>query len=402
MARTLRLGVISTYPPREDGIATYTRDVLHGIGARGRVTDMRIAAICEPGTNHTYPPDVLLTIPQGHAPSYAEAVRALAAEGAQVLLLEHEFGLYGALDPFADLTAALLEAVHAVGLPLVTTLHTVQPQPIAAMRETIRRLCEQSAAVTVMAHASARLLRTVYGVDPARVEVIPHGIHEACEGDQDAAKTRLGLDNHIALCTFGLIHRNKAIDVPLRALPAIVDRYPDAVFLIAGETHPDVRQREGEAYRQELGALAANLGISGHVRFMNHYLTLNEIFDVLRAADVYLLPYRDLTQASSGTLAYALGCGRAVVSTPFVYAVEALADGRGLLVQPGSPESMAAAVLRVLDDVELRRDMQSRALAYGRAMIWPCVGARFAAVLRRVVGEANASGPASLRRADGG
>lgn len=386
MARTLRLGVISTYPPREDGIATYTRDMLRGIGAQARITDTRVAAITKPGTYHSYPPEVCLTITQGQTASYAEAVRALAEGGAQVLLVEHEFGLYGGLDPFVDLTPALLDAASGVGLPLVATLHTVQPRPSAPMRESVRRLCARSAAVTVMASASADLLRTVYGVDPARIEVIPHGIHEECAGGQKDAKARLGIEGRRALCTFGLIHRNKGIDVALQALPEVVARFPDVVYVIAGETHPEVRQRKGEAYRHELMAQVERLHLREHVRFINHYLTLNEVFDVLRAADVYLLPYRDLTQASSGTLAYALGCGRAAVSTPFVYAQEALAEGRGLLIEPGNAKTLARAVLRVLDDAALRQSMQARARVYGRAMTWPRVGALCAAVLRRAAG----------------
>jgi glycosyltransferase involved in cell wall biosynthesis len=386
MSATLRLGVLSTYPPREDGIATYTRDLLRAIRAADGATDPSVAAITEPGAHYRYPPEVRHIIIQGEAGDYVAAMRALAGDGAQVLLLEHEFGLYGDLDPFLDLTPPLLAAARAAGLPLVTTLHTVHPEPHPRLRATLRRLCAQSAAVTVMAHTSAQPLRRVYGVDPARVAVIAHGVHAECDGDHEEAQARLGVRGRTVLATFGLMHRNKGIDVALRALPAIVARHPGVVYLVAGETHPDVRQHEGEAYRDELVTLVAELGLGEHVRFMDRYLPLQEVFDVLRAADVYLLPYRDLTQASSGTLAYALGCGRAVVSTPFVYAQETLARGRGLLIEPESAASLAAAVNRLLEDGALRDDMRARALAYGREMTWARVGARFAALLRRVAG----------------
>lgn len=384
MSRNLRLGVLSTYPPREDGLATYTRDLLRALRTVDTAADLCVAAISDPGEDYHYPAEVRLEIAQGQLGSYASAVRALAAQGAEVLLIEHEFGLYGSLEPFTDRTRGLLDTAHTLGMPLVTTLHTVQPEPGAAMRQTIRRLCAQSAAVTVMANTSVRLLRDVYAVDGDRVVMIPHGIHEECAGDQDDAKARLGLSGRIVLCTFGLIHRNKGVDVALRALPAIVARHPDAVYIIAGETHPQVRRQEDEAYRGEMVALVKRLGLEQHVTFINHYLEMDEVFDYLRASDVYIMPYRDLTQASSGTLAYALGCGRAVVSTPFVYAREVLGDGRGLLIEPENAEQLAAAVERYLADGAFRQRTQRGALAYGRAMTWEHVAARFAALLRSV------------------
>jgi glycosyltransferase involved in cell wall biosynthesis len=378
----VHLGVVSTYPPREDGIATFTRDLVQAIRAPRAHISARIAAISEPDSFYAYPPLVRWEIEQGDPESYAAAGRDLSRARVDAVLLQHEFGLYGVWgEPLVDYTEHLLRTLRR---PLVTTLHTVLPQPRRDIRDTIRRLAEASIAVVVMVNTGAKILAEEYEIDRARLVVIPHGVPDTPIGDTEQAKRALRLSGHTVICTFGLLSRNKGIENAIRALPAIRERYPDVLYLVMGETHPSVRRYEGESYRQELVALARELGVSRQVRFINEYLEQRSLIAYLRATDIYVTPYHDRSQITSGTLSYALGCGRAIVSTPYVYAAEALAEGRGLLAEFDSPESIARCVQLYLDDPKFREDTKARATAYGRAMAWPRVGARYAEMLQRI------------------
>jgi glycosyltransferase involved in cell wall biosynthesis len=378
----LHLGVVSTFPPREDGIATFTRDLLHAVcGPRAHIT-ARIAAISDPDSFYAYPRQVRWEIEQGDPESYAAAGRILSNARLHMVSLQHEFGLFGEWgNPIVDHSAALLETLR---VPLITTLHTVLPQPRQDARDVIRRLAERSVAVVVMVNTGAKILAEDYEIDRARLVVIPHGVPDVRPVDTEHAKRALRLSGHTVICTFGLLSRNKGIENVIRALPAIRERQPDVLYLVMGETHPTVRRAEGEAYRVELVALARELGVSRQVRFINEYLEQQSLIHYLQATDIYITPYHDRSQITSGTLSYALGCGRAIVSTPYVYAAEALAEGRGLLAEFDSPESIARCVSLYLDDPRFCQSTRERALEYGREMAWPRVGERYAALFQRI------------------
>jgi glycosyltransferase involved in cell wall biosynthesis len=235
-----------------------------------------------------------------------------------------------------------------------------------------------------MVRVGAKILAEDYDVDPTRLVTIPHGVPEVRPVDRQRLKRALRLDGHTVICTFGLLSRGKGIENVIRALPALLEHQSDVLYLVMGETHPQVRKQEGESYRQELLALARELGVSRQVRFLNQYLTQNHLIRYLQATDIYVTPYRDRNQITSGTLSYALGCGRAIVSTPYVYAAEALAEGRGLLAEFDSPESIARCITLYLDDPAFREKTEARALAYGREMDWPRVGQRYADLFRQV------------------
>ena len=381
----LDLGVVATYPPREDGIATFTRDLLEAVCVEGSNISARIAAITDPGAYYPYPRQVRWEIDQGDPGSYAEIGRALSRGDVEVVSMQHEFGLFGAWgEPIDDYTPDLLATLKK---PLVTTLHTVLPQPRPDIREAVRRICAASAATVVMVNVGAKILIEDYKVDPTRLVTIPHGVPGVpgvSPGEREEAKAELRLEGRTVLCTFGLISRGKAIENVIRAMPAVLERHPDALYLIVGATHPQIRKIEGESYRGELIALARELGVARQVRFVNQYLSLDDLVRYLQATDIYITPYRDRNQITSGTLSYALGSGRAIVSTPYVYAAEALAEGRGLLAEFDSPESIGRCVLLYLDDATFRRKTEGRALAYGREMAWPLVGERYAELFRRV------------------
>ncbi len=377
----LNLGVVSTYPPREDGIATYTRDLLEAICTRSSRVTAQIAAITDPDAFYAYPHQVHWEIEQGNPDSYAEIGRTLSQAGVDVISLQHEFGLYGIWgDPLEDHTPALLDALSK---PLVTTLHTVLPQPRADIRAAVQELCAHSVRVIVMVNLAAKILLEDYAIERAKVVTIPHGVPVVRPVATERMKRALRLEGHTVICTFGLLSRGKGIEDAIRAMPTLLEQYPDVLYLIMGETHPQLRKMEGESYRAELVALARDLGVSRQVRFLNQYLEQQILIRYLQATDIYLTPYHDRNQITSGTLAYALGCGRAIVSTPYVYAGEALAEGRGLLAEFENSESIARCVLLYLDNPAFRAETQERAREYGRMMAWPQVAQHYVEVFRR-------------------
>jgi glycosyltransferase involved in cell wall biosynthesis len=388
---------VSTYPPREDGLATFTRDLLDGVRAAGGCVERQIAAITAPRARHDYPPEVVWRIEQDDPLSYAVAGKALTRAGVDVVSLQFEFSLFGKWEDeetrvaLEDHTPWLLDALDR---PVVTTLHTVIPHPSQQVKAVVQRLYDRSASLVVMANIAVKFLVEDYGLDPERIAVIPHGVPDLPSSTPAQVKRELGLEGHTLLCTFGLIRRSKGIEYMVRALPAIVERHPEALYLVLGDTHPAVRESEGYAYREELRALAEQLGVAEHVWFDGKYLAHHSLLDYLLASDIYVTPYLDRLQITSGTLSYALGFGLATISTPYLHATEALAEGRGLLAEFANPDSLARCVNLYLDDPDFTRKTRERVLAYGSQMTWQRLGGRYAELFERVAeGEALASLP---------
>jgi glycosyltransferase involved in cell wall biosynthesis len=252
------------------------------------------------------------------------------------------------------------------------------------MRETLRNVAAHSTVVVVMAQTAARLLRDVYGIERPAV-VIPHGMPAIVPRGRRRLKRQLGVEDRSIVSTFGLVDPRKGLEYMIEAMPQIVARHPNTLYLIVGQTHPELLKKQGEQYRNQLAAEIERLGLNEHVRFVNQYLTQREIVDYLLATDVYVTPYLDLNQITSGTLAYALGAGKAIVSTRYLHAAEALSDGRGLLVDARDAQSLARAVLAILDDNALKRELEQRAYDYGKEMAWPNVGKRVLALSREVL-----------------
>ena len=290
--------------------------------------------------------------------------------------IQHEYGIWGGEDG-----AYVLDFVRSLRVPAVATLHTVLRDPTEGQRAVLAELVALTDATVVMSRSAASILRNVYDVDPHRLHIIPHGVPDLPLVDPVTVKTDLGLAGRNVILSFGLLGPGKGYELALDALPAVVAANPAALYVLVGATHPDLLRTEGEAYRERLVAQVQRLGMTGHVRFVDRFVGRVELTRWLEAADVFVTPYPRLDQIVSGTLSYAMGAGRAIVSTPYAYASEVLANGRGILVPPGSAAAWSEALNEVLGDHTLRASIGRRAYAYSRRMVWSAVGAEYSGLL---------------------
>ncbi len=378
----ISVAYVATCPPRQCGIATFTSDLARSVLATDPAAVVSWAAIDQRSPAHDYGPEVRWRIEQGNPASYQAAAEELTRSNVDVVAIEHEFGLYGTwnggfvdhLEPFFD----------AVRKPVVTTMHTVLPEPHPSHRSAVQRIGRRSAAVVVMAETARRLLVEEYGLRESRICVIPHGVPPMPPSDREQAKAKLGLEGRTVIATFGLVDPRKGLEYAIGAMQAVSARYPEALYLILGRTHPEFVRASGESYRDKLAILVESLGLSKHVRFIDRYLAQEDIVAYLRATDVYVTPYLDPDQITSGTLAYALGAGRAIVSTAYLHAAEVLGEGRGILVGFRSRQALADGVNRILGDSGLRAELERKAFDYGRHTFWPIVARRTLDLYRAV------------------
>ncbi|HLG69405.1 MAG TPA: glycosyltransferase family 4 protein [Chloroflexota bacterium] len=371
---------MSSFPPRECGLATFTADVKTAVDRANPGGCSWVMAMDVPHQRHAYPRSVRLQIAREDRLQYVEAARFVNDMDCDLVNVQHEYGLFGGV-----YGSYLLDFINVVQRPVVLTLHTTLPDPPQELRTITRELVAASAETVVLARTAVDILQRDYGIPAEQLHFIPHGVPNVRLLPTQAAKRALGIADRRVIVTCGLINPGKGIEYAIEGVAGLVKEFPDVLYLVVGETHPGVRAESGEAYRESLQARVHELGLDNHVRFVNRYLRYRELVLYLLASDVYMVPYLNLDQIVSGTLAYALGCGRAIVSTPSIYAREVLADGRGVLVPPRSAEAIATMTAGLLRHDGWRTRMQQAAYDLGHGMIWPNVARRYLEVYELAV-----------------
>ncbi len=369
-----RIAFLGNYLPRLCGIATFTNDLCEAVSDAFPESKCFAGAVNDRPERYDYPPRVHFELEERDLNSYRRAADFLNFNNTDLLCVQHEFGIYGG--PAGSHLLALLKEVR---MPVVTTLHTILSDPSAVQRKVMDELVLRSDRLVVMAHKGAEILSETYEVPDGKIDIIPHGIPDIPFADSELSKAQFGVDGRAVLLTFGLLGPGKGIEHVIEALPAIVAANPKVVYLILGATHPQLLAREGERYRLSLERLAEDRGVKDHVIFYNRFVSLSDLSEFICATDVYLTPYLNAGQITSGTLAYVFGAGKAVVSTPYWHAQELLADGRGMLVPFNDPPAIAKAVCEYLGDPVKMKKTRIDAHAIGRDMIWPAVAKRYMA-----------------------
>ncbi len=375
----VKLAYLSTYPPRECGIATFCEDLIIATTGDGAFSEPVVIAMEGGASYHRYSRPVVHVVDDRDESDYQAAAEFINDSPADVVSIQHEFGIYGGVEG-----RGLYRFLHTIAKPVVTTLHTVLPQPDQMTRDMIRALAAKSERVIVMNPIASQLLRRDYDISPKKLAFINHGAPSPSAERRDLLKQRFGLAGKKVMCTFGLVGAGKGLEYAVKALPLVLRRHPELVYLIVGETHPGALRNGVDEYRASLERTIGELGVEDSVRFVNHYLTKDEIISYLAASDIYITPYLNPHQVCSGTLAYALAAGKAIISTPYLHARFLLGGGRGLLVDFASPESIAEVALRVLDAPALQMQLESRARSYGERLLWAEVGARYRTLFREV------------------
>jgi glycosyltransferase involved in cell wall biosynthesis len=373
-----RIAFIGNYLPRECGIATFTTDLCSALATEYGKGRLFAIPVNDPDSSYDYPEQVRLELEQEDMESYERAADFLNFNGNDLVCLQHEYGIYG-----GPAGRHILTLLRKLKMPLVTTLHTVLREPSLEQRAVLEEIGRLSDRLVVMSELAAELLRGVYGVPAGKIDVILHGVPDIPFMDPNFFKDKFGTEGKSVLLTFGLLSPNKGIENVIKALPAILARHPNVVYLVSGVTHPHIRRRDGERYREELQALAVELGVESNLILNNRFVSSEELIEHVGAADIYITPYRQEAQIVSGTLAIALGAGKAIISTPYWHAKELLAEKRGVIVPFDRPDAIAEAVLALLENDAERHAMRKRAYLHSRGTTWAKTARAYMASFQR-------------------
>src|SRR5512135_3634390 len=367
-----RVAFIGNYLPRQCGIATFTTDLCEAVTTEYPDTTCIALPVNDTEGGYDYPPRVRFELTEKDIDSYRRAADFLNINNVDLVSLQFEYGIFG-----GRAGSHILALLRELRMPIVTTLHTILREPDPDQCRVLEAVAALSDRLIVMSDRGREFLQEIYHIAPEKIDLIPHGIPDVPFVDPSFHKDLFGVEGKIVLLSFGLLSANKGIENVIAALPAILAEQPNVVYLILGATHPHVIQHEGETYRLSLQWLAQEKGVEANVIFYNRFVSLEELIEFIGAADIYITPYLSAQQTVSGTLAYTVGAGKAVISTPYWYAEEMLADGRGALVPFKDPAALAAQVIDLLDNEAKRHAMRKRAYLFGRAMIWPQVARRY-------------------------
>lgn len=375
-----KIAYVSSYSPRECGIATFTKNLVVSTNKLGIFRKPLVVAMNEKETIYNYDRLVKYQVRRDFPKDYVEAAECINSSKADLVNLQHEFGLFGG--DWGEFINCFLEKIQK---PVVTTLHTLSPSFEPKAQTVLKQIAKHSSKIVTMTNIATKTLMS-YDIPRAKIKIIQHGCPDVPFVDSNKIKPLLfGLKGKIVLSTFGLISRGKGIEYVIKALPEVLEKQPEIIYLIIGETHPEVRKFEGERYRKKLIKLVDDLDLYEHVKFHNRFLLERELIKYLQATDIYITPFVDPNQISSGTLVYAMGTGKAIIATPYLHAQEALAEGRGLLCKFRDHRSIADGISQLLEDEELRRNMQRKVYSYSRDFTWDVVAKRYAGLYRRML-----------------
>ncbi len=373
---------LGTYPPKQCGIATFSNDLRNSLIIHGH--RVQVIAISDDDSIYKYPPEVILEMKQQRLSDYAAAVACINQRpDIDLLIIQHEYGIFGGED--GEYIQAMVKQLRK---PYILITHTVLPVPSKRQKQILNDLCQRAAGIVCMTRLSAELLIELYEAPRELITVIAHGVPEFKRYPQSRLKDKYGLTGSPVVSTFGLIGPGKGLELGIRAVAEIIPRHPEVRYMILGQTHPMLQKSEGERYRQKLTELVDKLQISDNVIFVNKFLSDKELGEYLYMTDIYLSPYPNMDQAVSGTMAFAMGCGRAIVSTPYAYAREALDEGRGLLSKSADPHELAELMEHILDDRGLEKKLQKKALELGEGWTWPNVGKQYSRFFRQILNSA--------------
>ncbi|MBU0697573.1 MAG: glycosyltransferase family 4 protein, partial [Bacteroidetes bacterium] len=368
----MKLGYISTHTPRPCGLATFNVNLKSAIeknldtSSKGVVIAINDS---DDADQYAYDKDVKFIIRQQNQKDYIKAANYINNSDLMACVMEHEFGIYG-----GDNGIYVLPLIHRIEKPLITILHTVLKDPNYLQKLIIQEIAKQSSKIVVMAHKAVEFLMEIYDIPRGKIALIEHGVPDYDESIENILKNSTLYKNKRVLLTFGLISRNKGLETMIKALPAIVKDHPDVVYAIIGSTHPHIKKNQGEEYRDYLMLLAKDLGVIKNVSFINSFIPENDLMNYLRAAEIYITPYLNEAQITSGTLSYAIGAGAAVVSTPYWHAQELLADDRGVLFNFEDHEQLGNIVNHLLDDENILKNIRDKAYKYGLTLRYPKIG----------------------------
>jgi len=380
--RIRHLALLGNFLPRKCGIATFTTDTYTALAERYPGIQVDVYAMDDLPGQYAYPPQVTGSIAQNDRSAYLEAARKIEASGAEALWIQHEYGIFG-----GAAGELLLALTDRVSIPVIVTLHTILERPSADERRVMEALIRRASTLIVMAEKGREILKRVHGVDDGKIEVIPHGVPDRDFADTAAFKAKFGWEGRDVVLTFGLLASNKGIETMIEAMTTVVARHPDALYVLLGATHPNLLAHEGEAYRDRLLAQVESAGVGRNVQFVNRFVEQSDLLDYLQAADLYVTPYLNPAQITSGTLSYAVSMGKPVISTPYIHATEILADGHGVLVDFSDSAAFAREINSLLGDDAARTMLADRAYARGRTMLWARLAERAVAEIDVILDE---------------